>query len=442
MLRRLLLLSIICLARAQEPPLIRLDVRNVVVPVIVTDSKSHNVHGLTGDDFRVFDDKERQTLISATEIAGDGGPAGQSSGRVEDKGGTMHAPPEPGERPSVYVVCFDVLHTSPQSFARARTALVQTLRSRMARNPGSVILVSLGTRLQIMQTATADLNTFVKRLDSSEFASSLSSAERSGFYTELDSLKQQMEGYCKGCLCGRAATNTTRGGCDLRQQRIRGWIESHAEEYRQTGAAFLSGLKALLNEEGKFQGRASLILVSDGFALQPAKEFYAVASAYLPNSLYFNADQSFSLQPQLDEALRTAVHNDIAVYAVDSRGVYNPSFLPGGLSDASSAQMGTSSVSNRGGTLMAEMDSKSSQVAFENTSGLSQLAEGTGGEFLHSTNDLGHLFSDVFDDGRNYYLLTYAQPHVDVHGEFHTIQVQVEGRRGLKIRAKKGYWSD
>src|SRR5579872_4681072 len=59
------ILSTLCV-RAQSPdrPVIRVDVRQVIVPVIVTDSKGHHVTGLKASDFRILEDGEPQQVVA------------------------------------------------------------------------------------------------------------------------------------------------------------------------------------------------------------------------------------------------------------------------------------------------------------------------------------------------------------------------------------------
>src|ERR1022692_2970012 len=49
---------------AQQEPTIRLDVQQVLVPVVVTDKKGHHVSGLHASDFQILEDGVEQEIAS------------------------------------------------------------------------------------------------------------------------------------------------------------------------------------------------------------------------------------------------------------------------------------------------------------------------------------------------------------------------------------------
>ncbi len=54
-------------AGGQEPERFKVETNRVVVDVIVTDKKGHAVHGLTGNDFAVFEEGTPQKIESFSE---------------------------------------------------------------------------------------------------------------------------------------------------------------------------------------------------------------------------------------------------------------------------------------------------------------------------------------------------------------------------------------
>jgi len=63
--------------------------------------------------------------------------------------------------------------------------------------------------------------------------------------------------------------------------------------------------------------------------------------------------------------------------------------------------------SNRGGTLLSDMDRGAATVAFQNGSAMEQAARATGGIYFHDSNDMLKQLRSVLADGREYYLLAY-----------------------------------
>ena len=189
-------------------------------------------------------------------------------------------------------------------------------------------------------------------------------------------------------------------------------------------------------------------MVSDGFSLQPAREFYAVAAAFLPKDERFKMAGPTDLESNLQAVIKVAVERNVRIYSVDSRGLAQSSFASNGSMDASAPEdysppsvIRRSSSTNRGGTLLSDMDHEASSVAFQNGSGMEQLARATGGVYFHDSNDILKQFRSALADGREYYLLAYV-PKNRVHdGKFRSITVAVADKK-LHVRAKSGYWAD
>jgi len=102
---------------------------------------------------------------------------------------------------------------------------------------------------------------------------------------------------------------------------------------------------------------------------------------------------------QLQELTEAANNNNTAIYTVDPRG------LVGGASDI-----------------------------------LRMLAYETGGESFLSTNTPEKAMRQVIKDASSFYLLGYSSTNNPQDGKFHSIKVRSK-RRGLSVRARKGYWA-
>jgi VWFA-related protein len=188
----------------------------------------------------------------------------------------------------------------------------------------------------------------------------------------------------------------------------------------------------------------------------PGKELYVTASAYVPNSPDFNFDPERTMQPALNESLKVAAAHNIVVSTIDTRGVYSPSFAPGGMSDASTAAPGSTGRQEviarrsatdalRGGSLLEEMDSRWSSVERDNGSVLDQLAKATGGLYFHDSNDLLKGFREVLEDKSESYVLAYVPKNEAADGNFRQIVVTVTAGSksgNLIVRSKTGYWAE
>lgn len=72
---------------------------------------------------------------------------------------------------------------------------------------------------------------------------------------------------------------------------------------------------------------------------------------------------------------------------------------------------------------------------------LQKYANGTGGDtfFASKQPDLERLYSDVTEEARNQYTLTFQPSGTDRSRDFHTIEVRVR-RPGLDVLARQGFY--
>lgn len=440
------LLAIFLFGQQASAPTIRLDVKQVLVPVIVTDKKGHPVADLGASDFHITEDGVQQDIVAFTK---ESAAAFARAARVPD-GAKGQAAGSAAAAQHIWVICFDTLHTSNSSFTRAKAAVEKVL-DKGRENGDQFVLVSLGRQLQIVQPATRDVAALRARLGSKEFAATMGGSETGQLANGMNDVKRRLDGFCSSCPCGRDA-NDRKSTCDVERQQIRQDLDARAEQFAMYSSAFFAGLKGLVEELAKLEGHRTVVLVSDGFTLTPGKELYAIASSYLPNSPYFKLDPARNMQPVLDESLKVAAARNIVLSTIDTRGVYSPAFLAGGSNDASNAGPGGtgrqemiahSGTTNamRGGSLVEEMDSKMSSVAQNNGSVLAQLAKATGGIYFHDSNDLPKGFREVLEDGSVSYVLAYVPKNSAADGNYRRISVEVSAKNAA-VRAKAGYWAE
>jgi VWFA-related protein len=197
----------------------------------------------------------------------------------------------------------------------------------------------------------------------------------------------------------------------------------------------LSALKALIIHMGSLkEGRKSLILVSEGYTyMVPPQMRNADAQqpgSGNPNTFNSQAGQNdinedraaWSAGLEMDSDLReiydTANRNNVAIYAVDPRG------LPGfefDINEGVGLQTDTK-------YLTSTMDS------------LRSLAENTDGRAIVNRNDIAAGMKQITRDSSAYYLIGYNSLQAPTDGKFHEIKVKVK-RPGVQVRARRGYWA-
>jgi VWFA-related protein len=106
----------ICRLFAQTDPIISVNVRQVLVPVIVTDNKGHAVTGLRRSDFQITEDGVPQEIVAFTRETAASKNAGgrrpirsESTAKMPDASNQSSAAPATPRR--ITVICFDASHT-------------------------------------------------------------------------------------------------------------------------------------------------------------------------------------------------------------------------------------------------------------------------------------------------------------------------------------------
>ena len=80
--------------------------------------------------------------------------------------------------------------------------------------------------------------------------------------------------------------------CDSEIDTLKQSVDAEAERWIAPTNGLLEQFKSVVEELAKLPTGRTLILVSDGFNIDPKREFYAAVSAYLPNRPQFKLDDS------------------------------------------------------------------------------------------------------------------------------------------------------
>ncbi len=130
------------------------------------------------------------------------------------------------------------------------------------------------------------------------------------------------------------------------------------------------------------------------------------------------ATATFDMDLQLRQLTTAANRNNVAIYAVDPRGLTNSEF---GIERNIGSQVDRQ-------YLTATMES------------LRTLSTMTDGRAIINRNDLTIGMKQIVRDTSAYYLLGYTSTFAEPDGKFHEIKVTVK-RPGVQVRARQGYWA-
>jgi VWFA-related protein len=414
---------------------IRLDVQQVLVPVVVTDKKGHHVSGLHASDFRIFEDGVRQEIASfSSDIAGSVDDVAALAKPASARTGPRHT----------FVICVDTLHASPANTRRTREAL-ENLFEKEQTTDAQYVLIGIGRQMQILQPATSNPLAILLKIRSAAFQSVMGGLDASALSAQLQNIRSRMDEFCRRCACG---ARTSQPACDSEIDTLKQGVDAEAERWIAPTSGLLEQFKSVVEELAKLPTGRTLVLVSDGFNINPKREFYAVMSAYLPNRPQFKLDDSKDADPSLRAALKVASERSVIIDAVDSRGAAAASLgstSTGSMDASASSRTSDSSIlgTNRSAARSAPLNvsgPKTAPVGSEKSATMEEIARTTGGLYFHDSGNMLKGLRGALADGREYYVLTYVPKNSARDGKFRSISVETTDKK-LNIRAKSGYWA-
>jgi VWFA-related protein len=441
------LLVLLGTSQAQEAPpgspasTIKVEVRQVLVPVVVTDRRGHHVTGLKASDFQVFEGGVAQQVVAfSTEREGLTAPS--PSPPVATAPSPAREPSAPASAPAptvrrTYLICLDTLNSAFGNFPQVRGALRKLFKQERSAD-SQYALLALGRQPLVIQNLTLDPALMLAAIGSKELTKAIQQSESSNLAQKESQLSSLLADYCQKCSCAgtQLPTSQTSGGtdqiCSGKWQKIEMWAGSASQERNNLTRSFLRDLRGMVEQLARLPGKRTLILVSDGFNLRPGRDLFGMMAAYSqdPGVLLHNPVEH--LGQELQEVVRLATAHDVTFYTLDSRGLYTS---PAGGYDASGEYQMT-----RITVILPEIQQEKETLAIENQAAMAELAGSTGGVFFHNSNDLFKGMQQSFADGREYYLLAYAPTNQAANGKYREIKVQTKGKDWL-VRAKRGYWA-
>jgi VWFA-related protein len=418
--------------KQQSPsPVLKAGVREVLVPVVVTDKSGHYVTDLSRDDFSIFENGVPQKIVafSKSSVAT---PVVQSSDLPMGHAPVIASGVVRNDSPKqTYLICLDNLHSSFEDFAQVRKALKKFFAEEQA-GDSQYALIALGWKVHVVVDSTRDPATILTAIGSKALLKTIQDSDARNLATETNRFVELVGRWCGSCDCAhptRDLTSPSGGiGCPAYKGQVAADLFSFSERASILNENFLQQLKQLVSAMSTMPTRRTVVFLSDGFNRFPGQELYSILKAYGVNdlNLKFNAHD---LQPELEGILRLAVRNDVRFYTIDSRGLYTGAEVPG-------TGQGADSAGGRSPSVMHEEMS----VAWFYGDAMSQLAKQTGGQFFENSNDLLKGIRRAFADSREEYTIAYVPSNTKVDAKFRRITVKLKDRK-LQIAAKTGYWA-
>jgi hypothetical protein len=127
-----------------------------------------------------------------------------------------------------------------------------------------------------------------------------------------------------------------------------------------------------------------------------------------------------------------AIRANVTIGGLDARGLY--ALVPGGDASNSSITAGNPASLNAKTRYMRDSAMMEQDV-------LGELADGTGGNFFHDSNDLAAGFKRVAALPEYYYVLGFAPQNLKFDGSYHSLKVSLKSPTGLTLQARRGYFA-
>jgi VWFA-related protein len=370
------------------------------VNVVVQDGHGHAVTDLTPADFTILEDGVVQPIevfnieASRAEAPSVVSVPPQGASTVERRAFSNRETARPG---GVTVVMFDRLNTTFEDQHKVRDQIVEVLGS-FRREDRVALYVLESDTIRILHDFTGD--TAALRAALARFRPKTSRETQA---TDAQPL-----------------TLPTIGIADV-DAEFAAWLRETTrqvsnEVIRKRAQYTMDAFEGIARRLAPVRGRKNLVWVSSAFPLTTYDRFGSNPSDRV-----------------IDRAARAINDANVAVYAVDPRGLVTPT--------ANAASMPTQEVNRLDRSAVA--DAALTGVAIFNPTQQSEdamqlLSSDTGGRAFHSTNDVGKAIRQAVEDSRFTYLLGYHPSHGVWDGQFRSIKVTVN-RPGVKVLSRKGY---
>ncbi len=366
---------------ADQPPVsFRVEVNYVEVDAVVTDSQGMPITNLTKNDFEIFEDGKKQDVSTFSlvniPIERAERPLFASAPVEADVQSNEHV------EGRIYLIVLDDVHTDLTRTPRVKAAATRFIETNFGTN--DLAAVAYTGRAGDGQDFTnnprlliASINKFNGR------------KLRSGTLNRIEGARVN------------PGTGALEPGDDIDQMDRAFRARSMANSIRKL-SEFMAGVRGR---------RKTMILIGEGVDVdiyQAVGQLGSTASSVLLDT---------------HDAIAAATRGNVAIYAIDPRGLAN-------------AESDLIEVSGTVG------DADSRAIANEmrlSQDSLRVLADATGGFAAVNRNDLNGAFDRIVTENSTYYMLGFYSTNDRRNGRYRKLEVRVN-RPGSRVRSRAGYY--
>jgi VWFA-related protein len=385
----------------------KVKVNLVLVRVVVRDSEGHAVGNLRQEDFELSDNRKPQVIRQfAMERPGERAAAAQQAAQKAQEGSGSELPPPLA--PTHYVAyVFDDVHTEFGDLVRVRDAAERHIVT-LAPTDRAAIFTTSGLDNLDFTDDRDKLHQALRRLEPRPLSrSALPECPDVSHYVG-DLIENQNDDIALGVVTTDALNcafnNDPRMGQAALQLARNSATRALAVGDHESQVS-LTVLKDVIRRVSATPGQRSVLLLSPGF-LTPRMEF------------------------QYSELIDMALRSQVVISSLDARGLYGVD-PAGDIRNSHALPADAMAWKNR--YLVA------SALADEDI--LSILADSTGGNYFHNSNDFDEGLRRIAAEPECWYVLGFSPQNLKFDGRFHSLKVTVRNRAKVDIQARKGYYA-
>lgn len=421
-------LSTLAPLHAQQPvqspadDVVRISTNLVQLDAVVTDKDGNPMKDLTAADFEVLQDGKSQKIVSLSYVNTDISEQPVALKKTDKK--APLAPPirtrlENAGRVLTFVVDDGNCSASGLGMMAARQALEKFVNEQM-RPDDLVAIYQTRSGSSVLQQFTSDKAQLMRVVRKIRWYPPRGMCSNEGTGDFFDRARSNTSSKTVNGIPGTFESEMDRAS--------RNKIENRARDNQVVG--LIGVLRYITRGLQRVSGRKTVFLLSDGIPLF-ATESELRGPANSPMATMKISDAGGVMRDLIDSANRASV----VFNTVDVRGV----MLSGG---GISAQDEFDGLGGRSGNINAtsQLGAMRGAAISNSQSGMSYLANETGGRFYHDANDLSIPVRRALNLEKGYYLIGY-QPDEDTFKSkrFNKIEIKVK-RPELSVRSRSGFF--
>lgn len=412
----------------QANPQLTAQTNLVLVRVIVRDSKGNPVTGLSQRDFQVFDNKKQQTIsYFQAEEPVPPSVAGPAALAANTKAQPPTAQPEIPQK--FAALFFDNYHTGFGDLVQVREAARRYLEKKLSSGARIAIFSASGQPQLPFTTDPAKIEKALSQLRVDNHFDTLLCPFLPPYLAQLAEDDVPQPGAFPAISRGGASLqnlNSARPltlamsisaaqGCAItnpEEMSVR--VKDIVLEQDLASQETLIGLAHLVQRMAETPGGDRTIAVlSDGFLFK-------------------------TMQYEMDGLIEAALRANVVINALDTKGLL--AYLPFATTSGSIPQMMTAGPRNDSPALEDTINQY--QRTSDNIAGdtLSEIADGTGGLFVHNSNNMESGIEKTTGLNTPSYLLGFSPAQVKRDGRFHTLKVKLVNAH-FSLQARRGYFA-